>query len=144
MLNCFYAMTQNLVSSDPSTNAIEIIEPLVPSAIESAVLSRTERTGFWFAHRMNSGVWKRLMTFCQRHIGSLWIYLATYNLMNVFGIENVENSDATNRYCSLPTTVRFSTCTRFQALSFAGLNDLSPCFFRCEASFSTTIRSDGS
>lgn len=87
-------MTQNLVSSDPSTNAIEIIEPLVPSAIESAVLSRTERTGFWLAHRMNSGVWKRLMTFCQRHIGSLWIYLATYNLMNVFGIENVENSDA--------------------------------------------------
>src|SRR5258705_7566369 len=43
---------------------------------------------------MNQGAWKRLMTFGQRHIGSLWIYLATYNLMNVFGIENVENTDA--------------------------------------------------
>ena len=42
---------------------------------------------------MNRGAAKRLMTFCQRHIGSLWIYLATYNLMNVFGIENVENTD---------------------------------------------------
>jgi 1-acyl-sn-glycerol-3-phosphate acyltransferase len=44
---------------------------------------------------MNLGSWKRFWTFCQRHIGSLWIYLATYNLMNVFGIENVENSDPT-------------------------------------------------
>jgi len=42
---------------------------------------------------MNLGAWKQLMTFCQRHIGSLWIYLATYNLMNVFGIENVQNAD---------------------------------------------------
>jgi len=42
---------------------------------------------------MNLGAWKRLMTFCQRHIGSLWIYLATYNLMNVFGIENFQDSD---------------------------------------------------
>ena len=42
---------------------------------------------------MNLGVWKRLMTFCQRHIGSLWIFIATYNLMNVFGIENVENAE---------------------------------------------------
>ncbi|HTK37554.1 MAG TPA: lysophospholipid acyltransferase family protein, partial [Pyrinomonadaceae bacterium] len=39
-------------------------------------------------------LWKRFWTFCQRHIGSLWIYLATYNLMNVFGIENVEKTDA--------------------------------------------------
>ena len=44
---------------------------------------------------MNLGAWKRLMTFCQRHIGSLWIKIATYNLMNVFGIENVENADVT-------------------------------------------------
>ena len=34
------------------------------------------------------------LTFCQRHIGSVWIHLATYNLMNVFGIENVQNADA--------------------------------------------------
>jgi 1-acyl-sn-glycerol-3-phosphate acyltransferase len=57
------------------------------------VLSTTESLGFRLTHLMNTGVWKRFMTFCQRHIGSLWIYLATYNLMNVFGIENVENTD---------------------------------------------------
>ncbi|MFT3746098.1 MAG: lysophospholipid acyltransferase family protein [Pyrinomonadaceae bacterium] len=67
--------------------------PLIPDAAELAVLDGSERVGFRLAHRMNLGVWKRLMTFCQRHIGSLWILIATYNLMNVFGIENVERSD---------------------------------------------------
>jgi 1-acyl-sn-glycerol-3-phosphate acyltransferase len=66
---------------------------LVPEAVEIEVLGRTERMGFWLTHRMNLGPWKRMMTFCQRHIGSLWIYLATYNLMNVFGIDAVEDSD---------------------------------------------------
>src|SRR4051794_31432916 len=66
---------------------------LMPDKAELDVLDPTERIGFWLAHKMNLGRWKRLMTFCQRHIGSLWIYIATYNLMNVFGIENVENSD---------------------------------------------------
>lgn len=67
---------------------------LVPRRDEIDVLSTTERMAFRLTHRMNLGRWKRLMTFCQRHIGSLWIYLATYNLMNVFGIGNVENTDA--------------------------------------------------
>jgi len=68
-------------------------KPLAPTSEELAVLGRTERVGFWLAHRMNLGAWKRFWTFCQRHIGSLWIYLATYNLMNVFGIENIEGTD---------------------------------------------------
>ncbi len=68
-------------------------EPLVPTQEELSVLSGVERTGFWLTRRMNAGRWKRFWTACQRHIGSLWIYLATYNLMNVFGIENVENAD---------------------------------------------------
>ncbi len=67
-------------------------EPLLPEKSEVEMLGAVERAGFWLTHRMNLGRWKRLMTFCQRHIGSLWIYLATYNLMEVFGIENVENS----------------------------------------------------
>ncbi len=67
--------------------------PLVPDEDEFVVLGRIERFGFRITHRMNIGLWKRLMTFCQRHIGSLWIYLATYNLMNVFGIKNVESSE---------------------------------------------------
>lgn len=66
---------------------------LVPLREEIDVLTTTERLGFGLTHRMNLGIWKRLMTFCQRHIGSLWIYIATYNLMNVFGIENVENAE---------------------------------------------------
>lgn len=70
------------------------IKAMVPEKSEIAPLNWTERTGFWLAHRMNLGVWKRLMTFCQRHLGSLWIFIATYNLMNVFGIENIENSDS--------------------------------------------------
>lgn len=69
-------------------------EPLVPTRDEIAPLSAIEKAGFRLAHRMNLGRGKRLMTFCQRHIGSLWIYLATYNLMNVYGIDHVENSDA--------------------------------------------------
>ena len=67
--------------------------PLLPSKGELAVLSSVERIAFRLTHRMNMGWWKSFWTFCQRHIGSLWIYLATYNLMNVFGIENVERTD---------------------------------------------------
>ncbi|MEO7660511.1 MAG: lysophospholipid acyltransferase family protein, partial [Pyrinomonadaceae bacterium] len=77
------------VSSEQSLHR----EPDLPDTTEIRVLDLTERAGFRLAHRMNQGVWKQMMTFGQRHIGSLWIYLATYNLMNVFGIENVENSD---------------------------------------------------
>jgi 1-acyl-sn-glycerol-3-phosphate acyltransferase len=67
---------------------------LAPSEEELSVLNATEKIGFKLTHRMNQGGWKNFWTFCQRHIGSLWIYLATYNLMNVFGLENVENTDA--------------------------------------------------
>lgn len=67
---------------------------LVPTAEEIGVLGPVERAGFSLTRAMNFGVWKRYWTWCQRHIGSLWIYIATYNLMNVFGIENVQNSDA--------------------------------------------------
>ncbi|HUF04471.1 MAG TPA: lysophospholipid acyltransferase family protein [Aridibacter sp.] len=68
--------------------------PFVPTEEELSLLGPTERAGFWLTHRMNLGRWKRFWTFCQRHIGSLWIKISTYNLMNVFGIEHVENSDA--------------------------------------------------
>src|ERR1044072_8312784 len=66
---------------------------LAPSREELGALSTIEKIGFSLTHRMNQGAWKRFWTFCQRHIGSLWIFLATYNLMNVFGLENVENTD---------------------------------------------------
>lgn len=66
---------------------------LVPVSEEISVLSRKERIGFRLTHRMNLGLWKKLWSFCQRHIGSLWIKIATYNLMNVFGLENVKKTD---------------------------------------------------
>ena len=75
-----------------SEDNLSISEPLVPATAELVVLGPVERAGFALTHRMNLGWLKRLMTFGQRHLGSLWIYLATYNLMNVFGIENVERS----------------------------------------------------
>ena len=74
---------------------MERTAPLVPESSEIEALGGTERVGFWLTHRMNLGLWKRMMTFCQRHIGSLWIFIATYNLMNVFGVENFETSDST-------------------------------------------------
>lgn len=67
---------------------------LRPTEEEISVLGTLERAGFRLTRRMNEGAWKRFWTFCQRHIGSLWIYLATNNLMRVYGIENVENTDA--------------------------------------------------
>ncbi len=67
---------------------------LVPAEDELAVLEPLEKIGFKLTHRMNQGAWKRLMTFCQRHIGSLWIRICTYNLMRVHGIENFEKTDA--------------------------------------------------
>ena len=69
-------------------------EPLLPAEAEIGVLDRVDRIGFRLTHWMNLGARKRLMTYFQRNIGSLWIFIATYNLMNVFGVENVEQTDA--------------------------------------------------
>jgi 1-acyl-sn-glycerol-3-phosphate acyltransferase len=78
-----------------SDKALEIKDSntqLVPTNDELSVLNPFERIGFKITHRMNLGRWKRFWGFCQRHIGSLWIKICTYNLMTVFGLENVENS----------------------------------------------------
>jgi len=66
---------------------------LLPFPEELSVLSAKERFGFLLAKRMNHGVWKRLMTLLQRHIGSLWIIVSTYNLLQVSGLENFEKTD---------------------------------------------------
>ena len=86
-------MSEGLAVSKTETPAQVQSQLLVPTDSELVPLSRMERVGFWLTHRMNLGVWKRFWTFCQRHVGSLWIYLATYNLMNVYGIENFEATD---------------------------------------------------
>ncbi len=85
-------MSENTLSKEDSQLQPKS-ETLVPTREEISVLNATEKIGFRLTHQMNSGEWKRFWTFFQRHIGSLWIKICTYNLMNVFGIENVENSD---------------------------------------------------
>ena len=84
-------MSQDLAATGASK--LQTNEPPFPAPDEIAVLDTTESIGFRLVRRMNLGAWKTFWTFCQRHIGSLWIYLATYNLMNVFGVENVESTD---------------------------------------------------
>lgn len=88
-------MNDNETLETASAQNLEFNTPeaaLVPTAEEFSVLDTSEKLGYKLADRMNRGAWKNLWTFCQRHIGSLWIYLATYNLMNVYGLENVEKT----------------------------------------------------
>lgn len=66
------------------------IGQLLPAPDEFAVLSRFERLAFRFIHRMNRGNWKRFWTWCQSVFGAGWIHIATYNLMQVYGLENIE------------------------------------------------------
>jgi 1-acyl-sn-glycerol-3-phosphate acyltransferase len=86
-------MSENAIAAAKDSHIDLREKRLSPTTEELSVLGTTEKLAFWLVRTMNSGRWKRFWTFCQRHIGSLWIYLATYNLMNVFGIENVENTD---------------------------------------------------
>jgi 1-acyl-sn-glycerol-3-phosphate acyltransferase len=84
---------ENLITKEDQ-QSLKVQNPLLPTKQEMSVLNLTEKIGFKITCRMNKGSWKRFWTFCQRHIGSLWIKICTYNLMNVFGIENIENSSA--------------------------------------------------
>lgn len=85
-------MSQNIAVNE--TNLEHRANSGYPTREEMSVLGMTEKLGFRLVRLMNFGRWKRFWTFCQRHLGSLWIYLATYNLMNVFGADNVESTDA--------------------------------------------------
>lgn len=75
-----------LASDDSPGLAIE------PAREELAVLSRTERFAFRLTRAMNRGASKRFWTFCQSTIGAGWIHLATYNLLRVYGLENIEQA----------------------------------------------------
>ncbi|MGI8898040.1 MAG: lysophospholipid acyltransferase family protein, partial [Pyrinomonadaceae bacterium] len=57
---------------------------------ELAVLNWFERFAFRLVERMNRGRWKRFWTWCQQFFGAGWIHFATYNLMQVYGLEHVE------------------------------------------------------
>src|ERR1051326_538348 len=66
---------------------------LEPASEELKVLSRFERFAFRVTHRMNQGRWKRFWTWCQSVFGAGWIHVSTYNLMRVYGLENIEAVD---------------------------------------------------
>ena len=82
---------------DPSRAAnvlpVSLSQPIEPTADELAVLSSFERLAFRVTHRMNHGTWKRFWTWCQSLFGAGWIWLCTYNLMQVYGLENIEVVD---------------------------------------------------
>jgi len=86
-------MSENTLESKQKTEFTKKESALLPTTEELSVLSGMEKVGFRLADKMNRGAWKQFWTFCQRHIGSLWIKIATYNLMNVFGLENIEQTD---------------------------------------------------
>jgi 1-acyl-sn-glycerol-3-phosphate acyltransferase len=61
-----------------------------PTPEELSVLSGFERFCFHLVSIMNRGRWKRFWTWSQSTLGALWIHLSTYNIMNVYGLENLE------------------------------------------------------
>ena len=63
---------------------------LEPTDQELALLSPFEHFAFRITHRMNLGRWKRFWTWCQSVFGAGWIHISTYNLMRVYGLENIE------------------------------------------------------
>lgn len=74
---------------EPLAGTPNSITELEPTPEELAVLSWFERFAFRHARRMNQGGWKRFWTFCQRTLGAGWIHFATYNLMQVYGLEHI-------------------------------------------------------
>ncbi|MEO6588008.1 MAG: lysophospholipid acyltransferase family protein [Pyrinomonadaceae bacterium] len=88
MLNLHFSMTENNLTAQEKQEITRINNSLYPNREELSVLTTTEKLGFKLTRKMNQGAWKHLWTFCQRHIGSLWIKISTYNLMNISGLEN--------------------------------------------------------
>jgi 1-acyl-sn-glycerol-3-phosphate acyltransferase len=80
---------------DKSTSALWAFdrEQATPTTEEFAVLTGFERLAFRLVVRMNQGRWKRFWTWCQRVFGAGWIHFSTYNIMNVYGLENLNAVD---------------------------------------------------
>jgi 1-acyl-sn-glycerol-3-phosphate acyltransferase len=79
----------SLTTNEPRIGAQDWYN-LRPAAEDFEALSSFERFAFKLVTRMNRGRWKRFWTWCQSRLGALWIHVSTYNIMNVYGLENVE------------------------------------------------------
>jgi 1-acyl-sn-glycerol-3-phosphate acyltransferase len=77
------------LGSDVGPLTLRVGPSFDPSPEEIAVLNWFERFAFRLVRRMNRGTWKRFWTLCQKILGAGWIHLSTYNLMQVYGLENV-------------------------------------------------------
>ena len=115
----------------------------MPSPDEIRVLDAIEQLGFRLVRKMNTGAWKRFWTFCQRHIGSLWIYIATYNLMQVFGIENFEETDAERPVVLVANHRSFFDMYTVSSVIFRRTRRPITLFFPSGVNFFTIIRSGG-
>lgn len=82
---------QLTISKDEAIDAYRTV--VEPTMEELAVLSKTEQACFHFTHRMNQGAWKRLWTFMQSTVGAMWIHVSTYNIMRLYGLENIAACD---------------------------------------------------
>ena len=78
-----------LGSTDIGRRTLDLGQP-APLPDELAVLTKFERFAIRLVGRMNRGGWKTFWTFCQSTLGAGWIRLATYNLMQVYGLEHIE------------------------------------------------------
>jgi 1-acyl-sn-glycerol-3-phosphate acyltransferase len=78
--------------TDVDQSLIDITTSLEPTHEELATLSGFERFSFRLVRRMNQGNWKRFWSSCQKILGAGWIHLATYNLMQVYGLENIHSA----------------------------------------------------
>lgn len=115
--------------------AAERIDERQPTDEELAVLSAVEKTGFRLTDAMNRGRWKSFWTFCQRHIGSLWIKICTYNLMNVFGLGNVETTDVSRPLLLVANHRSFFDMYTVSSVLFRQTNRPMRLFFPVRAKF---------
>ena len=76
--------------TEVGVRTVDVENGLKPEPDELAVLNGFERFAFRLVNRMNQGRWKRFWTWCQKVFGAGWIHFATYNLMQVYGLDNVE------------------------------------------------------
>jgi 1-acyl-sn-glycerol-3-phosphate acyltransferase len=80
----------DITGTAPASRTPELQSPVIPTAEELAALSPMERFAFRLVQRMNQGRWKRFWTLCQQTLGAGWIHLSTYNIMHVYGLENID------------------------------------------------------
>lgn len=86
-------MSDGVAQNDRLAGEVATVwDELEPSAEEWEALTRFERASFRFVRRMNAGRWKRFWTFFQRTLGAGWIQISTYNLLRVYGLENLDKA----------------------------------------------------